>query len=274
MGRSKAISTAQYIVLAVIAVSFLIPIIWVAVASFDPNAGQAIKLPSKPTFSNFVSVLTDFDNLRGFGNGLILAVSQSIIVVTVSLLAAYPLSRYDLSFKKNLMLIIIFMTALPINAVVVPVYRLFVSLDIQDSLISTSLFMSAAKLPYGIWMMKNFMDNVPVSLEESAWIDGASTLVSLKKVIMPLMVPGIFTVFIFIFTGAWGTFFAPFILIQDAAKFPASVRIYQYINSSGLYEYGKLAAYSFVYILPSIVLYALSQNYMSKGFSMGGGDKG
>lgn len=274
MKKKKMMTGLQYSALFLIAVCFLIPVLWIVTASIDPNAGQAIRIPKNPTMANFVDVLTNMDNLRGFANGLFLAIFEAVIVVAVSILAAYPLSRYHMSWKQKFLYIIIFMTALPVNAVTIPVYRLFVSWNVNDNLVSTGLFMAATKLPYGIWMMKNFMDSVPVSLEESSWIDGASTFQSMRKIIAPLMVPGIFTVFIFVFTGAWGTFFLPFILIQSSEKFPAAVRIYQFFTYNGLVEYGKLAAYSLVYTMPSIVLYAFAQNFMSKGFSMGGADKG
>ena len=270
----KINSIIQYGVLIIIAVAFILPILWLALASFNPNAGQIIKIPTEPTFENYISVFTNPDNMRGFANSLFIAVIQSVVVVVCSFMAAYPLSRYKLKGKKKLLYIIIFMTALPLNAILIPVFKLFVNFNIQDNLLSTSLFMAATGLPYGIWMMKNFMDSVPISLEEAAWVDGANALKSMRHIIVPLMVPGICTVLIYVFTGAWGNFFVPFILLQDARKFPASVRIYQYFQDAGLVEYGKLAAYSVVYIVPCIILYGFSQKFMSKGFAMSGADKG
>ncbi|MHC1692329.1 MAG: carbohydrate ABC transporter permease [Sphaerochaetaceae bacterium] len=273
MKHGKNIARAQTGGLLVILVGFLLPILWVLFASFDPHAGQIIKLPANPTLANYISVFKDPSNVRGFINSLILSTLQSLVVVVLSFLAAYPLSRYRLSWKKRFLYIIIFMTALPLNAILVPVFKLFLTFNIQNSLISTSLFMAAANLPYGIWMMKNFMDAVPVSLEEAAWVDGLGTFQTMRHIMVPLMIPGLSTVLIYVFTNAWGNFFVPFILLQDSTKFPASVRIYQYFQYSGLVEYGKLAAYSVVYIVPCIILYALAQKSMSQGFTLGGADK-
>jgi multiple sugar transport system permease protein len=88
------------------------------------------------------------------------------------------------------------------------------------------------------------------------------------------MKPGIFTVLIYVFTGVWGNFFVPFILLQSPAKYPASVRIYQFFQNVGFIEYGNLAAYSVIYMIPCVALYAFSQKYMSQGFAMSGADKG
>lgn len=165
------------------------------------------------------------------------------------------------------------MTSLPMTVVMVPVFQLFLFLRFLDSQLAVTLFMTATSLPYAIWMMKNFMDSVPIDLEESAWVDGASTWVGIRKVIAPLMIPGICTVAIFTFSASWGNFFTPFMLLSSADKLSASVTIFQFFGNFGLVNYGLLAAFSVLYTIPVIVLYAISQRFMSKGFSMGGAIK-
>src|SRR5699024_9710900 len=120
----------------------------------------------------------------------------------------------------------------------------------------------------------NFMDDITVDLEEAAWIDGASKLEGILRVIIPLMKPGIFTVAIFTFIGSWGNFFVPYILLSTPSKLPASVTLYQFFGQYGYAAYGQLAAYSVLYMLPTFILYYFAQNYMSRGFSMGGAAKG
>lgn len=270
----KAVKTMHYALLSIIAAVFILPLLWVVIASLDTNASEAIKWPSQWTLGNYKEVLSSRSNLRGFGTGLIISFVQSFVVVAVAGLAAYPLSRYRLSFKKGFMYVILFMTALPMTAVIVPVYKMFLSLGLYDSIIGVILFLSASSLPYGIWLMKNFMDGVPVELEEAAWVDGATTMQSIWKVVSPLMFPGICVVFIYTFSGSWGNFFIPYILLNSMEKQPASVQLYQFFGNHGMVAYGQLAAYSAIYALPSILLYILSQNYMSKGFAMAGAAKG
>lgn len=274
MKKKRKILIAQYVVLIIIGIVFALPLLWLLQASLDLSAGPMIKFPEEPTIENYINVLTNPDNLRGFWNSFLIAGGSSVLTVLCALLASYPLSRYKLRGKAKFMYVILFMTSLPINAILVPVFKLFVNFGIQDSILSITLFMSATNLPYAIWMTKNFMDSVPVSLEEAAKVDGASTLTALMNIIIPLMKPGIFTVTIYVFTGVWGNFFVPFILLQTATKFPASVRIYQFFQGSGFIEYGNLAAYSVIYMIPCVVLYAFAQRYMSQGFALGGADKG
>lgn len=274
MKRRKRAHAAQSAALVLIAACFLLPLAWLLLGSVDTAAGQRIQLPKSATLQNYLDVLMEPANLRGFFNSMLLSGVSALAAVALSLLAAYPLSRYQLRGKEKFMYVILFMTALPVNAILVPVFRLFLSFGLQDSLLAVSLFMAAVNLPYAIWMMKNFMDSVPVSLEEAALVDGCGPVKALWHIILPLMLPGIFTVLIFVFTGSWGNFFIPFILLQSPGKLPASVRIYQYFQQSGMVEYGRLAAYSVLYMLPCVALYILSQQFMSKGFALSGADKG
>jgi multiple sugar transport system permease protein len=266
--------TLPYAILVVIGIAFLLPLLWVIVASFNPQANEALEMPRQWTIANYRSVLTDAANQNAFGVGLIMSLAQTVFVVLCAGLAAYPLSRYQLRYKRMFLYTILFMNSLPITAVMVPVYEEFVTIKLYDNIMGVILFFTASALPYGIWMMKNFMDSVPIELEEAAWVDGASTMTSLRKIVAPLMMPGIFTVAIFTFSGSWGNFFVPYILLSSASKLPASVKLYQFFGMHGMIAYGPLAAYSILYACPSVILYMISQKYMSQGFSMQGANKG
>ncbi|NRT72009.1 carbohydrate ABC transporter permease [Clostridium beijerinckii] len=263
-----------YGILSLIGICFFLPLLWVIVASFDSNASQALQVPKNITLDNYINVLKNEVNQRSFIIGLLISVLQTVFVVIVAGLCAYPLSRYQMKQKKLFMYSILFMTSLPITALMVPVYQLFITINLYDNIFGVILFLTASALPYAIWMMKNFMDSVPLELEEAAWVDGASVFAAIRKVITPVMLPGIFTVAIYTFSGSWGNFFVPYILISSAEKYPASVMLYQFFGNHGMIAYGPLAAYSVLYAAPSILLYIISQKYMSKGFSMQGAAKG
>ncbi len=274
MKKKHIVKQLQSVILVLIGISFLLPMAWLVLASFDSSASQAIKIPEKASFINYITVLADVSIIQGFMMSFVIAGCQTIIVVFVSLLAAYPLSRYGLKKSQNITLGLLFLTALPMTAVMVPVYQMFIMMGLVDSVFGTVLFMSATGLPYGIWMTKNFLDTVPIELEEAAWIDGGSTLQTVRKVVMPLMRPGLFTVIIYTFVRSWGNFFVPFILLQTNSKLPAAVKIYRFFGERGEVDFGPLCAYSVLYMLPAIVLYSFAQNYMSKGFAMSGAAKG
>jgi multiple sugar transport system permease protein len=205
---------------------------------------------------------------------MVLATGCSIVTVVVAILAAYPLSRYRMRVNKPFMYGILFGTCLPITAMMVPVYSLFVQLNLIDSLPGTLLFMATTSLPIAIWMMKNFMDSVPISLEEAAWIDGASSMTTLARIVVPLMRPGIAVVFIYVFIQAWGNFFVPFVLLLSPEKQPAAVSIFNFFGAQGAVAYGQLAAYSVLYSLPVLVLYVVIQRGLGGASALAGAVKG
>jgi multiple sugar transport system permease protein len=262
------------IVLTVIGILFLIPLLWLIIASFDPGANLSFRWPSQLSLQNYASVLKNSASVAGYINSAVITCIQTVIVVICSIMGAYPLSRYHMKNSRRITMGVLFMTALPVAALMVPVYQLFILMHLVDSTAGTILFISATSLPMGIWMMKNFLDGVPVEIEEAAWVDGASVVTTLTRVIMPLMLPGIFTVAITAFINCWGNFFIPFILLSSQSKLPAAVVIYQFFGEHGMIAYGALAAYSMMYMLPAFILYFIAQKYMSQGFIMGGAAKG
>lgn len=272
--RKKKYTIFSYIILTVLAIAVAIPFIWLFISAFNPTAARTFTVPEVLNFDNFKTAWSNPRTMQGFMNSAFIAVVQTAIVIVCSVLAAYPLSRYGLKIGNNISMVMLFLSAVPITAIMVPVFQMLVSLKLIDTYTGVILFSAAAAMPYAIWMMKNFMDAVPTELEEAAWVDGSSRMGSMLKVVLPLMVPGLFTVTIFTFSGAWSNFFVPFILIQSTAKMPAAVNLQQFFGMNDTVQYGPLAAYSLVYIMPCFILYFLAQNYMSKGFTMSGGTKG
>ena len=162
MKHKKLKKATPYIILTLLAVIFALPLIWIVLASLDANAASNVKMPANWTLGNYVAVLKSDTNQMAFKNGLLISIGQSVVVVVVSILAAYPLSRFELKCNKLFMYTILFMTALPMTAVMVPVYKLFLSINLYNKLWGVILFMSATSLPYAIWMIKNFMDGFPL----------------------------------------------------------------------------------------------------------------
>ncbi|WP_022888582.1 carbohydrate ABC transporter permease [Agromyces italicus] len=272
--RRAVASTARNLALALIGVCFLVPLAWLVLASIDTNPSQRTELPEGLTLDHYAAVLTPEGTLLPLWNSTLLSTGSALVTVVVAVLAAYPLSRYRSRFNTPYLYAILFGTCLPITAIMVPVYSLFVRLGYLDNLAAVTFFMAATSLPMAIWMMKNFMDSVPVSLEEAAWVDGASAMGTLRRIVVPLMRPGIAVVFIFVFIQAWGNFFVPFILLLSPAKQPAAVSIYSFFGQYGTVAYGELAAFSLLYSLPVIALYVLVSRGIGGSFALQGAVKG
>lgn len=261
-------------VLLAVAAAFVLPLAWVVLSALDPHADLRVKVPDGVTLENFDAVLTDDITFTPLLNSLILCGGATVVTVACAALAAYPLSRFRSRLNRPFLLSILFATSLPITAIMVPVYALFVQVDLIDTFRGTILFFAASQLPFAIWLMKNFMDGVPKELEEAAWTDGAGTLQSLVRIVLPLMGPGVAVVTVFSFVMMWGNFFVPFMLLLTPDRMPASVSINEFFGNRGMVAYGQLAAFSIVYSTPVILLYVLIARRLGGGFALGGAVKG
>ena len=259
--------------LAVVMLAFLSPMLWMFTASFDKVAQLGFAVPKSPTLDNFRRMSSWDQVVRPLINSVVLSVAASVVTVVAATLCAYPLSRYKLRFAKPFLYLILLSSGLPILAIMIPTYRLFSILDLIDSRPAVAVFMGATSLPFAIWLAKNFIDGVPISLEEAARVDGASTWQVISKVLVPLIRPGMIVLFIFAFIGNWGNFFVPFILFSSSAKQTASVSIYNYFNSLGGVYFGRVAAFAIIYSVPAVVLYAFISRSVGRSLSFAGAVK-
>ena len=260
--------------LIAVALAFALPLAWVLLSSVDPDPDLRVKVPDGLTAANFDAVLTPDILYTPLLNSLILCGGATALTVVCAALAAYPLSRFRSRFNRPFLLTILFASSLPITAIMVPVYALFVRVNLIDTPQGTIFFFAASQLPFAVWLMKNFMDGVPTELEEAAWTDGASALQSLVRIVLPLMGPGLAVVTVFSFVMMWGNFFVPFMLLLTPDQLPASVSINEFFGNRGMVAYGQLAAFSVIYSTPVILLYVLVARRLGGGFALGGAVKG
>ncbi|WP_425829429.1 carbohydrate ABC transporter permease [Streptomyces fractus] len=260
--------------LLLVALAFSLPLAWVVLSSVDADANLRVKWPSRLTFGNFDDVLKPDVTFTPLLNSLILCGTATALTVGCAALAAYPLSRYRSRLNNPFLTTTLFATCLPITAVMVPVYALFVQVNLIDTMAGTIYFFAASQLPFAVWLMKNFMDGVPKELEEAAWTDGANTFQGLVRIVLPLMGPGVAVVTVYSFAMMWGNFFVPFMLLLSPDQMPASVSINDFFGNRGTVVYGQLAAFSIIYSTPVVLLYVLVARRFGGGFALGGAVKG
>ncbi|TLM86238.1 carbohydrate ABC transporter permease [Pseudarthrobacter sp. NamE2] len=267
-------STAADAALTLVGACFLLPLLWLVLGSLDPEAGHETRVPRTPGLDNFAAIMTPELLFQPLWNSLVLSAGTGAVTLAAAVLAAYPLSRYRSRFNTPFLYAVLFGTCLPVTAIMVPVYGLFVQLELLDSMPATIFFMATTTLPMAIWMTRNFMDSVPLSLEEAAWVDGASRMAALRTIVLPLMRQGLGVVFIFVFIQAWGNFFVPFVLLLSEARQPAAVSIYSFFGQHGAVAYGQLAAFSILYSLPVLALYVIVSKGAGSSFALSGAVRG
>lgn len=272
--RERTAQAGSSLAMIAVGLVFLVPLLWVVLASFDTSATLAVRWPSSWSLGNFRAIWNSQTTFRPLGNSLLLCGGATIVTMVAAVLCAYPISRYRFRAKRPLLLTIIFSTGLPITAIMIPVYSLFVRVNLVDSMPGAILFLGASSLPYAIFLTKGFMDSVPIEIEESAWTEGAGVLRTLTSIVIPLMKSGLAVATIFTFVGMWGNFFVPFMLLLTPEKLPAAVTLYTFSSQYGQVAYGQLAAFSLFYSLPVVVLYLLMGRGLGSGFAAAGGVKG
>jgi multiple sugar transport system permease protein len=261
------------LLMIVIGLVFLLPLLWLIFASFNPSADSTLALPKPFSLQNYHLVIHAGAG-AAIGNSLYLAGVSTVIATAVSTMAAFMLARRKIRFKGLILVLILFLTGLPITLLLIPTYQIFVQLNWLNSKFYTSLVLASMSVPFSIWLLKNFIGQVPGEFEEAAAIEGASEISILFRIVIPLITPGILVAAILTFINSWGSFLIPLILDANPSDTPGAVGIYQFMSANGQVQFGQLAAYSVLFSVPVIILYLISSRWLSGGFSFAGGVKG
>jgi multiple sugar transport system permease protein len=264
--------TAASVIMTLIGLAFLLPLVWLLLAAFNPHATSGLSAP-RFSLSNFHAAFSAGAG-SAIGNSFYLAGVSTVIATVVSTLAGYVLSRHYVPAKGPLLVGIIFLTGLPVTLLLIPIYQMFVTINWLNSPFYTSLVLAATSVPFAIWLLKNFIDQVPRDFEEAAAVEGSGQLQILVRVIIPLIMPGILVSAILTFINSWGAFLIPLVLDSNPRDTPGAVGIYEFITANGQVQFGPLAAYGILFSLPVIIMYVISSRWLNGGFSFAGGVKG
>jgi multiple sugar transport system permease protein len=268
--RSTGFSrTPWYVVTGGLAILFLFPMVWAAIASVSPQGGTAQAIGYG---------LGNYQTLVNFGAGLAQTFLNSVIVsgltvalsLGISIFGGYAFARFSFPGKNVLFLLTLAILMVPYATVLIPLYVFLGVLGLKDSLLGLALVLTLFQLPFATFMMRISFEAIPIELEESAYVDGAGTFAVLRRILLPSVVPGIVTVGIFAFLAAWNDFNAPLILINDTNKFPLPLAITVLRQQSmGVIDYGATEAGVTVMAIPCLVIFLLLQRYYVRGFMSG-----
>lgn len=249
-------------------VFFMGPSSWLILSSFDHSPGYSWSIPSEFTLGHFVELFTESDIRLWAWNSLILGLGTMVLTVILSTIAAYPLSRLEFRWKTPLMYLVLISRVMPITAVIIPIFSIAILLQMVNTFWGVILILCSMQLPIGLWIIKDFIDTLPIELEEAAWLDGCSRWDAVRFIIFPLLGPPIVVVGLLSFLAGWGDFLLPLLLLRTADMFPISMGLYRAFNDLGNVDLGYLTAISVVYSLPSIVLYLFGRKYLIKGIAV------
>ncbi|KAB1909275.1 carbohydrate ABC transporter permease [Micromonospora sp. AMSO1212t] len=271
--RVKPRPSARRIILAVIAYAiaalFLLPYLEMVVAAARPS--DQLKdpnyLPSEFDWSNFVSMWTS-----GLGANLWIslqvAAGATLVVLLVALPAAYYTARYRFRGRMVFLLLVLVTQMFQPTAMLVGIYREFVALGLNNSVLGLTLVNAGFNLAFATWILNAYISSIPPELEEAATVDGSSRLGALFRITLPLAWPGIVTALIFTFISAWNEFVVALILTSDPEKQPLTVVLDSFLGGYQI-EWGQLFAASVVATIPVIILFALIERKVVGGLTAG-----
>ncbi|MFC6087805.1 carbohydrate ABC transporter permease [Saccharothrix lopnurensis] len=260
-----------HLVIAVVLAFFAVPVLWLASAPFDARPGLGVRWPDW-TLSNVRATLAHPYALTSLLNSLVLCVVATAVTAALAALAAYSLSRVRLPGRDVLLYLLLLLSSVVTGtAAMVPVFVLVLQLGLIDSRFGTALVIAGGMLPAAIFILKDFMDSVPRSYEESARVFGASPAQVLGHVVLPIARPGVAAVVVWSFVNAWGNFLLPFLLLRDVGRQPAAVLLRTLQDEGGTANLTVIPVFSLLYSIPVVVLYLLvNKRY---GFRFHGGIK-
>ncbi len=270
--RQRLMRNVTLIALEILlALIVLLPFFWMVSVSIKP-ANEPFAIPAKlwpdhPTLENYQNAFYP-EFRRYFLNSIVVSLATTAISLSVGLLAAYSFSRFQIRALSALLVLIILAQMFPVSAMIIPIYKIMRDLHMLNTYPSLILAYLTLTLPVSIWMLRSFMENIPLDLEEAATVDGASRLQAFVRVVVPLARPGIVATGVWIIVVTWQEFlFAlAFTSSRDMRTLPIGMN--DFIGQYGI-RYGELMASSVMVSVPVIVLFMFLQRYFVAGMTAG-----
>lgn len=259
----------RYLLALALVVIFVFPVYWLFIISFKtPDeifAFPPVWYPESIQFANYRVLFKDGDAAT-VGNSLILASVSTFFAMIFGTIAAYSLVRFRTG-GENLAVWIISQRMMPPVAIVFPLFLLYVWLGWVDTYIGLILLYTAFSLPYVIWMMRGYIEDIPLELEESALVDGCTRWEVLWKVVLPMARSGLFATAVFTFIFAWNDFLFALVLTRTEVT-TYTVQVTHYFGGQSNF-WAKIAAMSVLGTIPVFFTVAVMQRYLVRGISMG-----
>lgn len=266
----------DYAVIAIIGVILLYPIIWMFFATFKSNDeifGSVALLPKTFNLDHYRNGWVSAGNMTygTFFRNTALVVFPTVLFTVVSCaLVAYGFARFRFPGKKILFSLLISTLMLPNAVIIIPRYSLYNSFGWINTYLPFYAPALLACYPFFIFMLVQFMRGLPKELDESAYMDGCGSFRVLVRILMPLMVPALFSAALFQFMWTYNDYFNSLIFINSVSKYTVSLALRLSMDAESVVVWGKLMAMSFVTVLPLIILFFAAQKYFVEGIATSG----
>jgi len=275
--KRKTVNTIiWFVVLISITAVILYPLLWLVVSSFKPSSefGQNPGLiPDNPTIANYIKVVEGIGGIplwQFFANSLTIALSAVVGILISASLAAYAFARIKFKGVGILFACMIGTMLLPIHVIIIPQYIMFQKLELIDTYVPLILPKFLATEAFFVFLMVQFIRNIPRELDEAARIDGAGHVRIFFSIIVPLIKPAMITSAIFAFIWSWNDFLGPLLYLNSPEKYPLPIALRLYNDASSTSDYGATVAVSLLALLPILIFFVVFQRFLVDGVATQG----
>lgn len=251
----------RFTLILLITLVVIVPILAVLYLSLRPSLGSSA---TGLTFENFVNVFTTSDVVTWLGNSLIVALVVVVVAVAVAAPAGYVLSRLRNRLVSGYSLVLFVVQSLPVVTAAIPLFISFSVLGLVDSLQGVAIIYIGSTMSVAIWMMAAYFDSIPISLEEAAWMDGASVFGSFTRIVLRNSLPGVLSTAIFSFLLAWNDYLIALLFLQSPNRLTLPVGLQSFFQQNAA-DWGSVMAVAVVMMAPPVILFAVLNKYFSVG---------
>ncbi|MBU3878301.1 carbohydrate ABC transporter permease [Faecalicatena sp. AGMB00832] len=266
-------TTIRVIVLVFFFLLVVLPIYWIVITSFK-TSGEILDVnnltffPKTFTWQNYTDLFEQFNYGVLLKNSLLVSIASALVVTVFSMLGGYSLARYKFNGKQAVVLFFLITQMIPGILVIIPLYIIFSKMGLINTHIGLFIYYVTVNLPFCVITMRSFFERIPITLEEAARVDGCTKMQSLFKIVFPIMFPGIVSVFVFGFIGAWNELIAGSIFISTPEMWTIPVGLKTLIGKYNV-EWGLLMAGGVMALLPTALMFAAMQKFIVEGMTAG-----
>ncbi|MFA1610825.1 carbohydrate ABC transporter permease [Halobellus rubicundus] len=253
------------LVLAAIA----LPILWMFHTSIRPQDQifvQSVQLiPRTISFTHYETLLFDTNFLTFYKNSVLVSLGVVTLTVVLSTLGGYGLARLDFRFKRRFARLVLFGYMFPAILLSIPMFIIWSEIGLTNNLVGLVLAETALSLPFSLWLMWQFFQTVPQTLEESARIRGATRFEAFKDVALPIAKPGMIAVALFSYAISWNEYTIPKVLMSARNKWPLTVGLFTFSEGQRVF-WGQIMAASTLIVIPAFIFVIFLRKYLLEGF--------
>jgi multiple sugar transport system permease protein len=250
----------------------LLPLLWLLKTSVTPDQAlyaDALNLwPAAATGENYRTVLVASPFLTYFRNSIVASLGTSLLATLLAALMGYAFSRFRFRGQQALALVLLTTQLFPLVMLIAPLYRLLTPLHLTDNLAGLIMVYTAFNVPFATFLMQSFFDGIPRELDEAAMIDGCSRFQALRRVVLPLTLPGLGATLGFVFTAAWSELLFALMLINSESQKTFAVGLLTFVTRFAV-DWGQMTAAAVLALIPVCLFFAFIQRYLVQGLTAG-----